>query len=242
MSLRNWVVSKLAGIETAKEISDRAASSLMEKSGLRNVMHSEYRLDRCESNPKFFDNVYIGIADRNSKKVGFVISVNEDLGYAQGYLIDSTMATWHARMARNYRANRSRFGSFIDYILFESIELNKDWEMLEEIPAPTQPTRPTGLSTQPNFELLEPNGPHTTEGAKKSDHDFDTLRASGGFLEPGTQSLRHSQDEQWYDALGNRLSVTKLAEAQAEYQSYRSMGGSWDLATWLKIKMGITRI
>ncbi len=125
MGLLNFATSKILGVPTPAEICDKKLLAVLERNGVSDWNFSIHKIDRSDFNKSFYVRNYVGIGRQQGNRVGFVVSIDEEMGTVQGCLVDQVKATWHKAFAREYRLSKVNknhpdahsFYSFHDYLV-----------------------------------------------------------------------------------------------------------------------------
>ncbi len=125
MGLLNFAASKILGVPTPAEICDNKLFEVLERNGVSDWRFSIHKIDRSDFNHSFYVRNYVGIGKQKGNRIGFVVSIDEEMGAVQGCLVDQAKATWHKTYAREYRLSKVNknhpdafsFYSFHDYLV-----------------------------------------------------------------------------------------------------------------------------
>jgi hypothetical protein len=106
MGIVNDLVAKALGYPTTAGYAERYLGVFMHANHLSAPKINTYRLDKSQTNPRFYERVYVGTAHLKGKRVGVLISYNEDSTLMMGGLIDADTAENHKKMAEQYKVQR----------------------------------------------------------------------------------------------------------------------------------------
>ena len=120
MSIANWLASKAFGVPTIDKSCYDNVIVFMTKKNIDEPKFSFLKAELSNTNPKFRHRVYFGTGTRISKKVGYLLHVNEDIPRPDGALIDEKLIVRINQIHRNWLAMPDYVrGDFYNFALGE---------------------------------------------------------------------------------------------------------------------------
>lgn len=104
MNILNTIAAKIMGVSTISELADRKLGVMLHINGLENSQLKMYKVDRDSMDPRFYERVYVGTAQKGGKQVGIILEYSEGTGYIYGHIVNTQKIDQHAKMVMDHLA------------------------------------------------------------------------------------------------------------------------------------------